>query len=75
MEDRKKIEDIAATLRSMVEHETAQVDRRLAWMCQLQGLLFAAFAFAWEKSPKLIGRSLLLAQVQVGLVVERGSGS
>lgn len=54
MEDKKKIEEVGATLRSMVEHETAQVDRRLAWMCQIEGFLFAALGFAWEKGPKLV---------------------
>ena len=66
MENEKKIEETAATLRSMVEHETAQVDRRLTWMCQLQGFLFAAFAFAWEKSPEL---KIVLAAMGIATAV------
>ena len=38
----------------MVEHEAAQVGRRLSWLCQIQGFLFAALSFAWEKDPKLV---------------------
>ena len=49
-----KVNDLAATLRSMVEHETSQIDRRLTWLSQLQGFLFASLGFAWDKGNHLV---------------------
>lgn len=49
-----KTEEIASTLRGMVEHETTQIDRRLTLLSQLQGFLFASLGFAWDKGSHLI---------------------
>jgi hypothetical protein len=40
----------ADILRTISQQETVEVDRRLTWMCQLQGFLFAALSFAWDKA-------------------------
>jgi len=48
------VQETAATLRGMVEHETSQIDRRLTWLSQLQGFLFASLGFAWEKGGHLV---------------------
>src|SRR5258708_13676838 len=43
------LDEIAATLRNMVNHESEQVHRRLSWLGTFQGFLFAALGFAWGK--------------------------
>ncbi len=68
MLDEDKFEEFAATLRSMVQHEATQVDRRLTWLCQLQGFLFASLGFAWDKSHQLTTILSLLGIVVAVLV-------
>ncbi len=56
--------DLASTLRTMAAHESEQVNRRLSWLANFQGFLFAALAFAWDKS-----RSATIVLVLLGAVV------
>jgi hypothetical protein len=44
----------ANIIREMIQHENELVDQRINWMSTIQGLLFAALAFGWEKAPGLI---------------------
>jgi hypothetical protein len=53
MRHQSETEDNASILRAMAAHEAEQVNRRLSWFGTLQGLLFAALAFTWDKSSKL----------------------
>ena len=48
------IQDDAAIIRSMIQHENTMVIERTNWMLALEGLLFTALAFAWDKSPVLV---------------------
>jgi hypothetical protein len=41
--------DHSKTIRTMIEHENHLVNYRLTWLITLQGLLFAALGFAWDK--------------------------
>jgi hypothetical protein len=43
------MEDHGKTIRAMIEHENHLVNYRLTWLITLQGLLFAALGFAWDK--------------------------
>lgn len=43
------MEDHSKTIRAMIEHENHLVNYRLTWLITLQGLLFAALGFAWDK--------------------------
>src|SRR5437868_5183885 len=42
--------DKSSTLRSMIQHETEQANRRLSWLGTFQGFLFAALGFSWTKN-------------------------
>ena len=75
MEDKRKIEEIAATLRSMVKHETTQVNRRLSWLCQIQGFLFAALGIVWEKGSKFMPILAIMGIVVAVLVFNSLIGS
>jgi vacuolar-type H+-ATPase subunit I/STV1 len=46
--------DDAKTVREMIFKENEFINHRLAWLVTLQGLLFAALGFAWEKAHVLI---------------------
>lgn len=39
--------------RSYIEHENGLIDQRLTWNFSIQGLLFAAYAFAFQKTAEL----------------------
>lgn len=39
-------------IRELIKHENDLVNQRLGWLIQIQGLLFAALAFAWRAAPK-----------------------
>ena len=69
MHDENKVEALATTLRSMLQHEATQIDRRLTWLCQLQGFLFASLGFAWDKSRRLTTILSLLGIVVAVLVL------
>lgn len=59
-----KENELASILRAMVAQEAEQVNRRLSWFGTLQGFLFAALAFTWDKS-----RTLTVVISILGLVV------
>ena len=40
----------AAAIRSMIEHENVLLNDRINWLVTIQGLLFAALSFNWNKS-------------------------
>ena len=46
---KKGQEDHGKTIRAMIEQENHLVNYRLTWLITLQGLLFAALGFAWDK--------------------------
>jgi len=46
-------------IRELIKHENDLVHQRLGWLIQMQGLLFAALAFAWGRAPKEL--TILLA--------------
>lgn len=46
--------DDEAIAREMVKHENELTNQRMTWLLTLQGLLFAALSFAWEKSLALV---------------------
>jgi hypothetical protein len=41
--------DYAAIIRSMIECENQLLNDRINWLVTIQGLLFAALGFAWDK--------------------------
>jgi hypothetical protein len=41
--------EISIIIRSMIEHENELFNHRVGWLIQLQGFLFAALSFAWDK--------------------------
>jgi hypothetical protein len=65
VKEEKNIAAIADPLRSLVFHETEQINRRLTWLATLQGLLLAALGFAWEKG----GKDLLAVFASMGVAV------
>ena len=44
----------AQVVREMINQESNLTDQRVKWLTTLQGLLFAALGFAWDKSSFLI---------------------
>ena len=42
-------DDFSQTIRSMIDSENTLVNHRVGWLTTLQGLLFAALGFAWDK--------------------------
>ena len=47
----EQAKDWQTEIRDLIKHENDLVNQRLGWLIQIQGLLFAALAFAWEKAP------------------------
>jgi hypothetical protein len=41
--------EYAKIIREMIRHEDDVLDQRFTWLCQIQGFLFAALAFAWKE--------------------------
>ena len=60
----------AETVRTMIRHENELFNHRLTWMATLQGLLFAALGFAWDKKDT---RELLWVLSAVGLLTSLSS--
>ena len=43
------------TIRLMIRHEDVMFSNRITWFCTVQGLLYTAMAFAWDKdSAKML---------------------
>lgn len=57
-----RLEDYAEVTRHLISQENARLNERTTWLLQLQGLLFAALAFAWGKETFVI---LLLSVVGI----------
>lgn len=47
--DRKDGNELAAIVREMIKHENELINHRITWLVELQGLLFAALGFSWDK--------------------------
>jgi hypothetical protein len=62
----------AEVIRSMIEHEGDLLNHRITWMVTLQGLLFAALGFAWDKKD---AGGLILVFGLLGLVVSISSAA
>ena len=41
--------DYEVVVRAMIKHENELMNHRITWLSTLQGLLFAALGFAWDK--------------------------
>lgn len=61
-------ERVVSSLRTMVQYEAEQVNRRVGWLGTLQGLLFAALALGWGKSQALARLIAVLGFVVAALV-------
>lgn len=62
------VQEIASIIRSMIEHENALLNQRIGWLIQLQGFLFAALSFAWDKKDThLLGAFLSIVGIAVSL--------
>lgn len=46
--------DYLNVIRDMIKHENEVVNQRLSWLFTLQGLLFTAISFLWEKNLILV---------------------
>ena len=55
-----------AVVREMIRHEDSTVNHRITWMATLNGLLFAALGFAWDKAD---ARPLIYVIAGMGLLV------
>lgn len=54
------------TIRSMISEENALINHRVTWMSTLQGLLFTALGFAWDKANS---RDLITVFCLLGIFV------
>ena len=54
----------AEVVRSMIEAENRLVNDRMAWLTTLEGLLFAALAFVWDK-PNAVALTQVLCVLGV----------
>jgi hypothetical protein len=59
----------AGIIREMLRHEDELTNQRTTWLMTIQGLLFAAMAFAWGNSP-----SFLYLLCAVGIAVSWSAG-
>lgn len=64
--DRDDKEQYADTIRSMIECENRMTNDRVTWLVTIQGLLFAALGFAWDKQDT---RWLITALALLGATV------
>jgi len=51
--DEQPASEVADIIRTMIRHEDDIVNQRMTWFLTIQGLLFAALAFAWGKGTVL----------------------
>lgn len=56
----------AAIIREMIKHENELTNHRLGWLLTVEGLLFAALSFAWDKPEK---EGLIVILSNLGIVV------
>ena len=57
--------------RAMMRDESEQIHRRISWLASLQGFLFAAFGFAWQK-PFALSKIVAWLGLSVALFVCAG---
>ena len=62
----------AQIIRSLIEHENELQNHRLTWLMTIQGLLFAALGFAWDKQD---AHALVIIFSILGIVVSLSSWS
>jgi hypothetical protein len=60
--------EYAKIIREMLWHEDEVIDQRFTWLCQIQGFLFAALAFAW-KEPTANYLVLLLCLLGISVAI------
>jgi len=60
-------------IRDLIKDENDLVNQRLGWLIQMEGLLFAALAFVWNRAPNgdaaPKGLTILLAFLGIATVV------
>jgi hypothetical protein len=66
MDEQTDITDHESTIRSMISEENSLINHRVTWMSTLQGLLFAALGFAWDKANS---RELITVFCLLGMLV------
>lgn len=62
-------------LRELIKNENEMINHRMNWFLTLQGFMFAAISFAWEKNTELcLVFSLVgaLSALSVGLLLRSG---
>lgn len=52
--DRFPDDQYAAIIRDMIRHEDSVLAQRMTWCVQIEGLLMASLAFAWDKAPSAL---------------------
>jgi hypothetical protein len=70
-EGAKLTEEFEKTIRRMIFHEDELVNSRMSWLLTLEGFLFAALGFAWDKDHT---RCLAVLLSIVGIVVALSGG-
>ena len=70
--DLSEFNEHAKTIRAMVEEENNVQNNRLTWLMTIQGLLFAALGFAWDKED---ARILVSVFCVLGVIVALSSWS
>ena len=71
----EQIHSFVSTVREMTRHEDGLMNHRLTWMWTLQGLLFGAAAFMWNKDVRVVVSIAivgLLSCVSIGYCLARG---
>ena len=60
-------QEVASIIRAMIVHEDNLLNHRMTWFLTIQGLLYAAMAFAWDKDGTLIWGVLAPLGIAIGL--------
>jgi hypothetical protein len=59
--------ELAAVVREMIKHEDDLTNQRMSWFLTIEGLLFAALSFGWDKNRWLVSGVLAPAGFAVCL--------
>jgi hypothetical protein len=70
-EDGRPTQTFEEVIRGMIRHENELLNSRMSWLLTLEGFLFAALGFAWEKDHT---RCLALLLSLVGMLVALSAG-
>ena len=68
-EEKEPLTEQAEIIRVMIRHENELANHRASWLNAVQGLLFAALAFAWKDVPTYPRLVTLLALVGIAVAV------